>query len=185
MDKIKTEIEDEKGKLTKDELHVYKAVLLEIGVGIDGGSVFYGTLGSYVRMTNTVIGDNVNAASRLEGLTRVYKAPVICSEYVKNDIETNVDKHGVYFLEIDRVMVKGKTKAQKIYWPVLESEIDERFRKDLTAFELGLELYYAGKWADARKRFAKCSLKVADVFKERTSERCPSNWDGVWQMTSK
>ena len=56
--------------------------------GIDGGEVFYGTLGSYVRMTNTVIGDNVNAASRMEGLTRVYKVPVICSEYVRNDIET-------------------------------------------------------------------------------------------------
>lgn len=185
MDKIKNEIEEEKGKLTKEELHVYKAVLLEIGVGIDGGSVFYGTLGSYVRMTNTVIGDNVNAASRLEGLTRVYKAPVICSEFVKSDIENNVENHGIYFLEIDRVMVKGKTKAQKIYWPVLESEIDERFRKELSAFELGLELYYAGKWADARKKFAKCGLKVAEVFKERTSERCPSNWDGVWQMTSK
>ena len=104
---------------------------------------------------------------------------------MKSDIENNVDKHGIYFLEIDRVMVKGKTKAQKIYWPVLESEIDERFRKDLTAFELGLELYYAGKWADARKKFEKCGLKVAAVFKERTSERCPSNWDGVWQMTSK
>ncbi|HOP63600.1 MAG TPA: adenylate/guanylate cyclase domain-containing protein, partial [Spirochaetota bacterium] len=185
MDKIKNEIEDEKGKLTRDENKVYKAVLLEIGVGIDGGNVFYGTLGSYVRMTNTVIGDNVNAASRLEGLTRVYKAPVICSEYVKSDIEKNVENHGIYFLEIDRVMVKGKTKAQKIYWPVMESEIDESFRKDLSAFELGLELYYKGKWTDARKKFARCGLKVADVFKERTSERCPSNWDGVWQMTSK
>ncbi len=185
MDKIKTELEDEKGKLTKEELQVYKAVLLEIGVGIDGGSVFYGTLGSYVRMTNTVIGDNVNAASRLEGLTRIYKAPVICSEYVKSDIESDVNNHGIYFLEIDRVMVKGKTKAQKIYWPIMESEIDESFRKDLSAFELGLELYYSGKWADSRKKFAKCGLKVAEVFKERTSEKCPSNWDGVWQMTSK
>lgn len=185
MDRIKSELEEEKGKLTKEELQVYKAVLLEIGVGIDGGSVFYGTLGSYVRMTNTVIGDNVNSASRLEGLTRIYKAPVICSEYVKKDIESSVENHGIYFLEIDRVMVKGKTKAQKIYWPVMESEIDEGFRKNLTAFELGLELYYSGKWAEARKKFAKCGLKVAEVFKERTSEKCPSNWDGIWQMTSK
>ncbi len=185
MNKIKDEIEEEKGKLTKEELSVYKAVLLEVGVGIDGGSVFYGTLGSYVRMTNTVIGDNVNSASRLEGLTRIYKSPVICSEYVKNDIEDNVDNHGIYFLEIDRVMVKGKTKAQNIYWPIFESDIDEGFKKDLSLFELGLELYYSGKWADARKKFGKCGLKVAEIFKERTSEKCPSKWDGVWQMTSK
>jgi class 3 adenylate cyclase len=185
MSKIKDEIEEDKGKLTKEELQVYKAVLLEIGVGIDGGSVFYGTLGSYVRMTNTVIGDNVNAASRMEGLTRVYKVPVICSEYVKEDIETNVENHGIYFLEIDKVMVKGKTRAQKVYWPVLESEMNDSLKKDITNFELALELYYKGNWSEARKKFSRCSLKLTEVFKERTSEKCPSNWNGVWQMTSK
>ncbi len=185
MDKIKTELEEEKGKLNKEELQVYKAVLLEIGVGIDGGSVFYGTLGSYVRMTNTVIGDNVNAASRMEGLTRIYKVPVICSEYVKDDIEKNVKNHGIYFLELDRVMVKGKTKTQKVYWPILESEMDEKFKKNIAAFELALELYYNGKWSDARKQLSKCTLKLADIFKERTQEKCPSNWNGVWQMTTK
>lgn len=185
MERIKAEVEEEKGKLTKEELQVYKAVLLEIGVGIDGGNVFYGTIGSYVRMTNTVIGDNVNSASRLEGLTRIYKAPVICSEYVKQDIEENVPDHGIYFLEIDRVMVKGKTRAQKIYWPIMATEMDEKLKKDIESFEYGLELYYAGKWVDARKKFARCSLKLADIFKERTSQKCPSNWDGVWQMTTK
>ncbi len=185
MEKIKDEIEEEKGKLTKEEIQIYKAVLLEIGVGIDGGSVFYGTLGSYVRMTNTVIGDNVNAASRMEGLTRVYKVPVICSEYVKNDIEKNVKNHGIYFLEVDKVMVKGKTKTQKVYWPILESGMDEKLRKNIAAFELALELYYNGKWSDAKKQFSKCSLRLADIFKERTLEKCPSNWNGVWQMTTK
>lgn len=185
MERIKAEVEEEKGKLTKEELQVYKAVLLEIGVGIDGGNVFYGIIGFYVRMTNTVIGDNVNSASRLEGLTRIYKAPVICSEYVKQDIEENVPDHGIYFLEIDRVMVKGKTRAQKIYWPIMATEMDEKLKKDIESFEYGLELYYAGKWVDARKKFARCSLKLADIFKERTSQKCPSNWDGVWQMTTK
>jgi len=185
MDKIKNELEEEKGKLSKEELQIYKAVLLEIGVGIDGGSVFYGTLGSYVRMTNTVIGDNVNAASRMEGLTRIYKVPIICSEYIKDDIEKNVKNHGIYFLELDQVMVKGKTKTQKVYWPILESEMNEKFKKDIAAFELALELYYKGKWADARKQLSKCSLRLADIFKERTQQKCPSNWNGVWQMTTK
>ncbi len=185
MEAIKSDIESEQGKLSKDELRVYKAVLLEIGVGIDGGNVFYGTLGSYVRMTNTVIGDNVNAASRLEGLTRVYKTPVICSEYVKNDIESNVPDHGIYFLELDQVTVKGKTVTQRIFWPIIDLDKNKNLKKDITAYELGLELYYQGKWADARKRFLKCSLKAADVFKERTKGKCPSNWEGVWEMTNK
>jgi len=83
----KKDIEKNKGSLNEDQERVYQAVLLEIGVGIDGGLVFYGNIGSHIRMTNTVIGDNVNAASRLEGLTREYKLPVICSEYIKEDIE--------------------------------------------------------------------------------------------------
>jgi hypothetical protein len=96
-----------------------------------------------------------------------------------------VPDHDIYFLELDQVTVKGKTTTQRIYWPVVDIDKNEKLRKDITAFELGLELYYQGKWADARKRFLKCGLKAADVFKERTKEKCPSNWKGVWEMTSK
>jgi class 3 adenylate cyclase len=185
MERIRMEIETERGKLSDAEFKIYKAVLLEIGVGIDGGIVFYGTLGSYVRMTNTVIGDNVNSASRLEGLTRIYKVPVICSEYVKNDIEENVRDHGIYFLELDRVMVKGKTTIQKVYWPIMESAITKKFRDSIAIFESALALYYKGKWTEASKQFSRCGMVIADVFKGRTKTKCPSNWNGVWQMTEK
>ncbi|MCL1864962.1 MAG: adenylate/guanylate cyclase domain-containing protein [Spirochaetes bacterium] len=185
MEKIKIEIESEKGKLSDYELKIYKAVLLEIGVGIDGGTVFYGTIGSYVRMTNTVIGDNVNSASRLEGLTRIYKVPIICSEYVKNDIEENVRDHGIYFLELDHVMVKGKTKFQRVYWPIMEYAITKQFRNNITIFESALKLYYKGNWDESNKLLRKCGLIIAEVFKERTKTTCPSNWNGVWQMTEK
>ncbi len=185
MAKIKKDLEAERGKLNRDEMKIYKAVLLEIGIGIDGGEVFYGTLGSYVRMTNTVIGDNVNAASRMEGLTRIYKVPVICSEYVKADIEDNVEDHGIHFIEIDTVMVKGKTRGQKIYWPILEIDFDNALKRNITAFESGLEFYYAGDWTNAKKKFSRVSLPLADVFKERTKGKCPKKWNGIWEMTTK
>ncbi len=185
MTAIRDEIILKKGKLSGDEEKVYKAVLLEIGVGIDGGEVFYGTLGSYVRMTNTVIGDNVNSASRMEGLTRVYKVPVICSEYVRNDIETAMESPGLHFVELDTVMVKGKTTGQKIYWPVPESEYDKVLSEQLSAFELGLELYYRGEWAGANAKFRNCKLPVAEVFIERTQERPPKGWNGIWEMKTK
>jgi adenylate cyclase len=185
MIRTKEKMEKSKGKFTKEENAVFKAVLLEVGVGIDGGEVFYGTLGSYVRMTSTVIGDTVNAASRLEGLTRFYKVPIICSEYIKNDIEENIDDHGIYFLELDTVLVKGKTKGKKIYWALKEDDIDDKMKKNISAFKSGLALYYEGDWKTANKKFKRCSLPVAKIFKERTSGSCPRNWNGVWQMETK
>ncbi len=185
MTKIKKDLEKEHGKMTKEENDVFKAVLLEVGVGIDGGEVFYGTLGSYVRMTSTVIGDTVNSASRLEGLTRFYKVPVICSEYVKNDIENNVDDHGIYFLELDTVLVKGKTEGKRVYWAIPEKDLTPVFKKNIAMYISGLALYYEGDWKAANKKFKSCTLPAADTFKERTSTPCPKNWNGIWEMKTK
>ncbi|MBU2514992.1 adenylate/guanylate cyclase domain-containing protein [bacterium] len=185
MKRIKANIEEESGVLTPQQMKMFKAVLLEIGVGIDGGEVFYGTLGSYERMTNTVIGDNVNASSRLEGLTRIYKVPAICSDFVKDDIQNNVDDHGIHFIEIDTVLVKGKTEGKKIYWPILSSDYDGFTKQNVTSFSAGLELYYKGDWEKAHTHFTKCELQLAEVFKLRTQDQCPNNWNGIWEMKSK
>lgn len=186
MTEKRNELLKKKKKLSKDEEKVYKAVLLEVGVGLDGGEVFYGTIGSYVRMTNTVIGDNVNAASRLEGLTRVYKLPVICSEYVKKDIENNIDGIPIYFMEIDTVQVKGKTTGKKIYWPILEEHYTAKVKKEVKIFEEGLALYYEGKWKKAYPFFKKCKLTAAKEFCTRTEGgRAPKNWNGIWEMKTK
>ena len=185
MAEVKERLEAENGKLDSMQLKVYKAVLLEVGVGIDGGEVFYGTLGSYVRMTNTVIGDTVNSASRLEGLTRIYKVPVICSEYIREDIESFGEDHGLYFVELDKVQVKGKTEGKTIYWPVPGDIFDNEMQKQVSIFEDALQLYYAGDWGQAHKKFKKCKLSVADEFKQRTAGKCPKNWNGIWEMTTK
>ena len=94
------------------EDRVFRAVLIDVGVGIDGGTVFYGNIGSDEHMTNTVIGDRVNSSSRLEGLTRVYHLPVIVSDYIKDEVLSDTDQY--HFYEIDTVQVKGKTEGKKI-----------------------------------------------------------------------
>lgn len=175
---------EEKRELTEAEERVYKAVLLDVGVGIDGGKVFYGNIGSFEHMTNTVIGDNVNSASRLEGLTRVYALPVIVSEYVKEEVEKVSRQYR--FVEIDTVQVKGKTEGKKIFFPADTEQTDEETLEKFSVFEQGLYAYYDGDWKTARQMFKKSGLEVAEVFLNRISiKQAPEGWNGIWAMTTK
>lgn len=170
--------------LTESEEKVFKAVLLDVGVGIDGGKVFYGNIGSFEHMTNTVIGDNVNSASRLEGLTRVYKIPVIVSKYVKDEVESGSNKYKFY--EIDTVQVKGKTEGKKVYIPLEVEFTDEKTFERYDIFANGLSAYYEGDWKEARRFFKDCELDVCSVFLERIGNKnAPEDWSGIWTMTTK
>ncbi|MBO5825932.1 MAG: adenylate/guanylate cyclase domain-containing protein [Treponema sp.] len=182
---IQKRIEVEKRRsLTESEERVYQAVLLDVGVGIDGGNVFYGNIGSNEHMANTVIGDNVNSASRLEGLTRVYHLPVIVSEYIKEEVLKESARYK--FIEIDTVQVKGKTEGKKIFFPLDTNETDELIVKKYSIFEEGLASYYSGDWKSARKLFKDCELEVSQVFIERMGNKnAPEDWNGIWTMTSK
>ena len=176
---------EKKRKLTASELRVYEAVLLDIGVGIDGGTVFYGNIGSDEHMANTVIGDKVNSASRLEGLTRVYHLPVIVSDYIKKEAESISKRYKFY--EIDTVQVKGKTEGKKIYYPIDtfvqgSAALSEKFK----IYEEGLKAYYKGDWSKARKMFKQADMEVCEVFLERMGRKsAPAKWSGIWTMTTK
>lgn len=170
--------------LTESEEKIFKAVLLDVGVGIDGGNVFYGNIGSNEHMANTVIGDNVNSASRLEGLTRIYHLPVIVSGYIKDEVEKVSQRYR--FFEIDTVQVKGKTEGKKIYFPFDCQEMDNDLLTKYELFEEGLTLYYQGEWKKAVKIFKSCELDVTEVFLERMgTQEAPEDWRGIWTMTTK
>lgn len=177
---------EETRKLTAAEDRIYKAVLLDIGVGIDGGTVFYGNIGSDEHMTNTVIGDNVNSASRLEGVTRIYHLPIVVSEYIVDDVKDKSDRYKFY--EIDTIQVKGKTKGKKIFFPLdTENESQKGLEKQFDIYEEALQAYYEGDWKNARKLFKQVKMEVADVFLERMGARgnAPDKWRGIWAMTTK
>jgi len=184
MLKSRERIVAENGEMSSHEEKVFKAVMIEVGVGIDGGEVFYGNIGSYVRMTNTVIGDNVNSASRLEGLTRVYKVPVIVSESVMFEVLQETDEYR--FVELDQVQVKGKTIGKRIFWPVPRAEMDPTLEAKVSQYEVALQAYYQGRWPEAEVDFRACGLPQAEIFLERIEGTpVPSNWNGIWTMTSK
>lgn len=183
--KLRREEIEKKRKLTESEEKIFIAVSLDVGVGIDGGNVFYGNIGSNEHMANTVIGDNVNSASRLEGLTRIYHLPVIVSEYIMNEVMNETARFR--FFEIDTVQVKGKTQGKKIYFPFDTNEMDKELLAKYEIFEQGLSSYYEGDWKNARKQFKNCDLpELTEVFLERMGNKgAPEGWNGIWAMTTK
>ena len=182
---------EEKRVLTESEERVFKAVLVDVGVGIDGGNVFYGTIGRndtddprQAHMANTVIGDNVNSASRLEGLTRIYKLPVIVSDYVKDEVEKESDRYK--FFEIDTVYVKGKNIGKKIFFPFDTQTMDNTLIPSYEKFEEALQAYYDGDWKSARRLFKDTKLEVSSAFLDRMGMKsAPEDWSGIWTMTTK
>ncbi|NLC92453.1 MAG: adenylate/guanylate cyclase domain-containing protein [Treponema sp.] len=181
---------EKKRKLTASEEKVFNAISVDVGVGIDGGMVLYGTIGRndqdprLAHMGNTVIGDAVNSASRLEGLTRIYHLPVIVSEYLKNEVEKESIRYR--FFEIDTVQVKGKTEGKKIYFPFDTNEMDMKLIDNYNIFEEGLKSYYDGDWKSARRLFKNSELECVEVFLDRMGlKNAPEDWSGIWTMTTK
>jgi class 3 adenylate cyclase len=176
---------EKKRKLTESEEKIFLAVSLDVGVGIDGGNVFYGNIGSNEHMANTVIGDNVNSASRLEGLTRIYHLPVIVSSYIRDEVLEETTRFKLF--EIDTVQVKGKTQGKKIYFPFDTNEMDNTLLEKYETYEKGLQAYYDGDWKTARKEFKNSQLdELTQVFMERMGNKgAPEGWNGIWTMTTK
>ena len=166
---------------------------IKMGIGMHTGSLIMGITGDKDRLDATTISDTVNTASRIESLTKHYKASILLSEITLQQIQHPENFHLRY---LGKVQVKGRHSSIGIH-ECFGSDDEEQINKKqetLTLFNQGIHHYLNKSFTGA----IKCFLSVTELNPEDNtaqffldhSMRClqkgvSENWSGVLEMTNK
>ena len=139
---------------------------IEVGIGINTGNLMLGTIGGEKRMDSTVISDSVNLAARMEGLTKIYKTPLLVSERTYAGLDST-EKYNTRF--IDHAQVKGKQEVVAVYEIF---NLDPAPLRDAKLFvqetyQEAIQAYQQEDWNQAQSLFETCleTLPEDEVLK--------------------
>ena len=185
--KAALEMMAEVGKLKAEWKSVAGFENFDIRIGINTGEMTVGNMGSNIRFDYTVIGDNVNLGSRLEGINKEYHTNIIISEATYAKLADRVVAQ-----KIDQVAVKGKTKPVYIYElrGLGKTTTDHEL---LEKFEVSRREYQKGNFPKSLQLFKLLSKKYPNDGPTATylarlqilTKAKPKNWTGVFTATQK
>lgn len=162
-----------------------------IGVGINQGEAIAGNIGSNEKMDLTVIGDAVNTASRLEGLTKKYHVPLLIGPTVAAQV-----KEHFYLQSVDRAAAKGKTNALDLYTVLGDKTqpLSKEWLSYLECYEEGVRLFRLKNFTEALEMFESLlpyrpNDYLANLYvgrcKEYIAHPPEEGWNGVVIITEK
>jgi adenylate cyclase len=163
---------------------------MNIGVGINSGAMSVGNIGSAERFDYTIMGDNVNLASRLEGINKVYGTSILISQATFDLIQGNA----FTVRELDSVRVKGKNEAVTIYELFGCGSYYQHKQTLASVFNAGLAAYREQQWDQAMVSFREAlRITPADIPSQIYVRRCetykqqppPEDLAGVFVIETK
>jgi adenylate cyclase len=165
---------------------------VRLGIGLNTGICCVGNLGSETRFDYSVIGDNVNVASRLEGQSKTYDVGTVVGE------STTARAPEFAFLELDLLKVKGKTEATRAFALLGDSTLKQSPNFIRLAERHGefLARYRAKDWDAAEALSRECEKlntsrldRLYALYRERIAyfriNPPPPHWDGTAEALSK
>jgi len=163
---------------------------VHVRIGLNSGPMVVGNMGTERRMNYTIMGDNVNLASRLEGVCKVYKVSILISRETYDQVRERIAARF-----IDRVRVVGRSTPVDIYFPLGErGKVDETTIYLSRQYEKAWTLMQSQGFRDAMTILIRLTAEFPEdgpsaVMKARVEEFLknppPHNWDGVHSLSSK
>jgi len=165
---------------------------VRIGIGLNTGRCVAGNLGSDQRFDYSVLGDDANVASRLEGQTKTYHVDIIIGERTAEQVPQ------LALLELDLLQVVGKAKPTRIFFLLGDDAIaaTSAFAALKSSHDAMIGAYRGRKWAEGLAQLETCRTQAPEILQpvyQLYEERIgnfrvsppPADWDGVYAALTK
>ncbi len=163
----------------------------EVGIGIAHGRAVAGEMGTADQVKVTVFGPVVNLASRLEGMTKKLRVPIVLGDTAANAVRERFGPDDGRIRRLAKILPYGMDKVVEVseLVPPL-AEFPSLSDKQLADYDEGVDHFVAGRWEDAYACLHKMpttdrAQDFLGMLIAQNNRIAPSGWDGIIRLTDK
>lgn len=181
--------------ITDERFEKYFSEGLYSRIGINTGKMVAGNMGTTGKMNYTAMGNDMNLASRLEGVNKKYESKILISDKTWNEANSGENENKLVVRKVDKVRVVGINTPIQLYNLIgFRSELSNKKLEQIDVFHEGLDLYLKKDFKNAEKAFMRSreldpSDETALIFvktcQDYIQNGIPEDWDGIINLTSK